>query len=88
MIPDECHVVGAPWINRAIPPFQGRRWGLSATPNRVDQFNSLLRYTMGEVVYTYLEPELIPKVYFKRMNTKLDLSDPDVGRVFATGQSI
>ena len=78
VIPDECHVVGAPWINRAIPPFQGRRWGLSATPNRVDQFNSLLRYTMGEVVYTYLEPELIPKVYFKRMNTKLDLSDPDV----------
>jgi superfamily II DNA or RNA helicase len=73
---DEVHIVGAPWINKSVPPFHGRRWGLSATPTRGDQYDSLLRYTMGEVIYTYLEPELIPKVYFKRLNTRLDETDP------------
>lgn len=78
VMPDETHIVGAPWVNRAIPPFHGRRWGLSATPHRNDQYDSLLRYTMGEVVYTYLEPEQIPKVYFKRMRTIVDMKDPVV----------
>jgi superfamily II DNA or RNA helicase len=72
---DEAHLVAAPHFNRAVPPFHGRRWGLSATPNRDDGFDSLLRSTVGEVVYSYLIPDLRPNVYFRRLPTKLDLTD-------------
>ena len=78
VICDEAHVMGAPYFNSAIPPFHGRRWGLSATPEREDEFDSLLRHTMGDVVYTYLAPDLKPKVYFVQLNTTLKLSDPYV----------
>lgn len=75
---DEAHIAGAPWINRSVPPFHGRRWALSATPKRNDQFDSLLRYTVGEIVYSFLEPELIPKVYFKHLKTTINMKDPAV----------
>ncbi len=75
---DEAHVMGAPCFNTAAPPFQGRRWGLSATPKRDDSFDPLLKYTMGRVVYTYLTPELIPDIWFRQLPTKLDMTDEDV----------
>jgi superfamily II DNA or RNA helicase len=78
IISDEAHVMAAPHFNQAIPPFHGKRWGLSATPTREDGFDSLLRSTMGEIVYTYLTPDLHPKVYFRQLPTRLDLSDPFV----------
>lgn len=73
-----CHCIGAPYYNTAISPFHGRRWGLSATPTRSDNFDSLLKYTTGEIVYSYLLPELIPKVYFRRVNTRVNSMDPAV----------
>lgn len=78
IIPDEAHVMGAPYFNTALPPFPGRRWALSATPNREDEFDSLLKYTVGNVVYQYLIPALKPTFFFKRMPTRLDYSDPEV----------
>jgi superfamily II DNA or RNA helicase len=73
--------MGAPYFSTAIPPFHGRRWGLSATPNRADDFDSLLKYTVGHVVYKYLTPELRPKVYFKRLPTpKLDLTSKKIAK--------
>jgi superfamily II DNA or RNA helicase len=78
LICDEAHVMGAPYFNTAIPPFRGRRWGLSATPVREDGYDPLLRYTLGPVVYTYLTPDLIPKVYFRQLPTRLDLDNPKV----------
>lgn len=78
VICDEAHVMGAPHFNAAIPPFHGRRWGLSATPEREDEFDSLLRYTMGHVVYTYLTPDLVPTVYFRQLDTRLRRNDPEV----------
>ncbi len=75
---DEAHVMGAPYFNQAAPPFQGRRWGLSATPRREDEFDPLLRYTMGEVAYSYLMPNLRPYVIFKQLRTKLDWGDDEV----------
>jgi superfamily II DNA or RNA helicase len=70
IIPDEAHLMGAPYFNTAIPPFHGRRWGLSATPTRDDGFDTLLKYTIGGVVYSYLTPDLKPTVFFKRLPTK------------------
>jgi superfamily II DNA or RNA helicase len=78
IIPDEAHLMGAPYFNTAIPPFHGRRWGLSATPSRDDGFDSLLRYTIGPTVYSYLTPDLKPTVFFKRLPTKLNLTNKAV----------
>jgi superfamily II DNA or RNA helicase len=75
---DEAHTMGAPFFNTAIPPFHGRRWGLSATPVREDGFDSLLRYTMGDVVYEYLTPDLKPTVFFRSLPTILNLTDKEV----------
>lgn len=84
---DEAHLMGAPYFNTAAPPFHGRRWGLTATPTREDGFDSLLRYTIGGVVYSYLIPDLKPTVFFKRLPTrpnfqKLEVRDltHDVGK--------
>lgn len=75
---DEAHTMGAPYFNTAIPPFTGRRWGLTATPDRDDAFSSLLQYSLGEVVYTYLMPDRMPEVTFVQLPTKLDLTKRDV----------
>lgn len=76
IIPDEAHVMGAPYFNNAIPPFAGRRWGLSATPEREDEFDSLLSTTLGDVVFTYLTPDLIPTFLFRHLPTTLNYNDP------------
>lgn len=78
VVPDEAHLMGAPYFNQALPPFPGRRWGLSATPVREDGFDSLLRYTCGNVIYTYLMPDLKPTVYFKRLPTNPNFAKKDV----------
>lgn len=78
IIPDEAHLMAAPFFNLALPPFHGRRWALSATPSREDAFDSLLQYTVGNVVYQYLMPDLTPTVYFRKLPTILDLTDPNV----------
>lgn len=78
VIPDEAHLMAAPFFNMALPPFHGRRWGLSATPTREDGFDSLLSYTLGNVVYQYLTPDLKPVVYFRKLKTTLNMSNADV----------
>lgn len=75
VICDEAHVMAAPYFNLAVPPFHGRRWGLTATPDREDGFTSLLHYTFGHVVFQYLMPDLMPIVYFRKLNTVLDTTD-------------
>jgi superfamily II DNA or RNA helicase len=75
---DEAHVMGAPYFSTVAPAFHGRRWGLTATPDREDQFDPLLRHIMGQVVYTYLTPDLKPLVYFRQLPTVLDLSSKTV----------
>ncbi len=77
-IVDEAHILGAPYINTAVPPFHGRRWGLTATPRREDGFDSLLTNTLGRVVYSFLTPDLIPLVLFRRMPTAINFADPAV----------
>jgi superfamily II DNA or RNA helicase len=75
---DEAHNTAGPaFFGLAVTPFHGRRWGLTATPRRGDSFDSLLQYTLGGVIYSYLEPELTPLIYFRRLPTKLNLKDKD-----------
>lgn len=75
-IADEAHTTGAPaFYHLSTTPFHGRRWGLSATPKRSDGYDSLLRYTIGSVIYRYLIPELVPAIYFRRLPTRLNMQD-------------
>lgn len=76
VIADEVHVMGAPYFSAAIPPFHGRRWGLSATPTRDDGFDSLLSHNFGNVVYSYLMPELQASVVFRRLPTRVNVHSP------------
>jgi superfamily II DNA or RNA helicase len=79
VLADEAHNTAGPaFYHLSMTPFHGRRWGLSATPRRNDSFDSLLRYTLGPVVYKYLMPELTPKIYFRRLPTKINYRDADV----------
>lgn len=78
IIADEAHIMGAPYFNAALPPFHGRRWGLTATPTREDQFDSLLKYTVGDVLYSYLIPDLMPEVYFVKLKTIIDFGKKSV----------
>lgn len=78
IIPDEAHLMAAPFFNMAVPPFHGARWALTATPNREDGFDSLLSYTFGNVIYQYLMPDLKPIVYFRKLPTVLNMTDPAV----------
>lgn len=76
VVADEAHTTAGPaFFGQAVTPFHGRRWGLSATPRRNDGFDSLLRYTLGRVIYSYLEPELTPLIYFRYLPTKINLQD-------------
>jgi len=91
---DEAHTMGAPYFNTSAPPFHGRRWGLSATPAREDGFDTLLRHTLGPVIYSYLQPDLKPTVFFRQLPTRLDLSNPvvkkathDMGGAFHFGMT-
>lgn len=77
VVADEAHNTAGPaFYHLALTPFHGRRWGLSATPYRTDAFRTLLQYTLGEVVYRYLMPELIPLVYFRQLSTQIDEKNP------------
>ena len=70
---DECHVMSAPIFNTVVNAVHGRRWGISATPAREDIYDSLLRFSVGKIVYTYLMPETRPHFYFYQLPTpKLD----------------
>ena len=47
---DECHTVGAPTFSKALNLFDAAiRFGLSATPDRKDSLNRLLKWSIGEV---------------------------------------
>lgn len=78
IIPDEAHLMGAPYFNSALPPFPGDRWALTATPTREDAFDGLLKYTVGNVVYSYLEPDIRSTFVFKRLSTRPDFANKDV----------
>lgn len=66
---DESHTMGAPTFNTVVNAIQGRRWGLSATPHREDAFDSLLKFSLGKIVFTYLMPETRPHFYFLQLPT-------------------
>lgn len=73
---DECDMLGAPEFGKAAPLFFGRRWGLSATPEREDGLEGLYYLHIGKPIMVDLRQEMKPMFYFYRVRAKIDPEDP------------
>jgi superfamily II DNA or RNA helicase len=75
---DEAHHVAAPTFSRSVDLFYGRRYGLTATPNRPDGMNVLYELHIGPVVYKNLTQNLKPEIYFVWTGMQVDTKDAQV----------
>lgn len=69
---DEVHHLAAPVFLETAPLILGKRFGLSATPNRADGLESLYQWHIGPVAYEDTSRELTPKVYFQKTPIRVD----------------
>ena len=49
---DECHHIGAPFFRNIVKYHEGARWGLSATPDRADEFKADVYTLIGPIIHT------------------------------------
>ena len=73
---DECDMLGAPEFGKAAPLFFGRRWGLSATPEREDGLESLYYLHIGKPILIDLRQQMKPMFYFYRVKSRINTEDP------------
>lgn len=72
---DESHHLGAEVFSRAANVVAGRRYGLTATPERVDGTTRLYFAHLGKILLKDLRTDLQPTVVFYRTGVRLDLTD-------------
>lgn len=70
---DECHHLSAPMFSRTAPLFWGARYGLSATPERSDSLERVYYLHLGDAFYTDMSQELVPRIYFQKLRTEVDM---------------
>lgn len=75
---DEVHHLAAKLFSQTAPLLLGRRYGLTATPKRLDGLEYIYNYHLGPVFYKDTEQDLIPRTYFQLTPTKIDLTSQDV----------
>lgn len=75
---DEAHHVNAPTFSRSADLFYGRRYGLTATPERDDGLHVIHQFHFGNTFYRDLKQELRPRIYFAWTGFELDLNDHKV----------
>ena len=75
---DEVHHLSAATFIKTAPLFYGQRYGLTATPSREDGLEHAYYAHIGEIFYSDLVGELEASVYFKSLNTEVDLRHPEV----------
>lgn len=78
---EEAHHVAAPTWARAADLFLGRRYGLSATPDRPDGMHVLHQFHVGPVVFKDLRQPLKPSIFFKWTGLRLDTSDARIAQM-------
>jgi hypothetical protein len=74
---EEAHHLGADTYIRAAGLFPGRRYGLTATPERADGATRLYTSFLGPILYKDLKTELEPRVVFLETGVSLNLSDTE-----------
>jgi superfamily II DNA or RNA helicase len=75
---DEVHHLSAPEFVKSAPLIRGLRYGLTATANRLDGMEFIYRYHIGNIFYTDLRQDLIPRVYFQLTPIVIDRDSPEV----------
>jgi len=78
VIYDEVHHLAAPVFSRTAPLFYGKRYGLTATPDREDGRESVFKNHLGRIFYVDRSQDLIPRVYFMKMPTLVDTANQAV----------
>ena len=61
---DEGHHMSAPVFVNSADLFFGRRYSLTATPNRTDGLEMIYQFHLGRVIHSNLSQDLIPVTYF------------------------
>jgi len=77
---DEGHHVSAPVFSRGVHVFYGKRYSLTATPERDDGWHIIADMHIGPVLHKDLRPMMKPNIYFFWTGLELDLTDPRVQR--------
>jgi len=72
---DEVHLMGAPVFSLTAAPFYGDRLGLTATVQREDGLDPIYRFNIGEIFYSDLKQDLIPKIFFQKTSISLPFKD-------------
>jgi superfamily II DNA or RNA helicase len=75
---DEVHHLSAPVFVTTAPIITGLRYGLTATEKRTDGFDFIYKYHIGDVFYTDLQQDLVPRIYFQLTPTFVDISRREV----------
>jgi superfamily II DNA or RNA helicase len=68
---DEGHHLGARVFSTTADVCYGRRICLTATPDRVDGLECILKYHMGDIIYSDLTWEQTPKIEFNRIYAEI-----------------
>ena len=73
---DEGHHLSAPVFSKTAPLFYGRRYCLTATPERDDGYHIIADMHVGRVLYKDLTQPLKARFIFYWTGFELDLTDP------------
>lgn len=73
---DEGHHLSAPVFSKTAPLFYGRRYCLTATPERDDGYHIIADMHVGKVLHKDLTQPLKARFIFYWTNLELDLADP------------
>ena len=77
---DEGHHASAPVFSRGVSIIYGRRYSLTATPERDDGQHIIADFHIGPVLHKDLRPTMKPHIYFYWTGMELDLTNPEVTR--------
>jgi len=77
---DEGHHASAPVFSRGVSIIYGRRYSLTATPERDDGQHIIADFHIGPVLHKDLRPTMKPSIYFYWTGMELELTNPEVAR--------
>lgn len=77
---DEGHHVSAPVFSRCVDLIYGKRYSLTATPERDDGWHIISDYHVGKVLYRDLRQPMKPLIIFKATHFELNIADPLVAK--------
>lgn len=78
VIYDEVHHLSAPVFATTADLVSGYRYGLTATQKRLDGSEFVYKYHIGDIFYSDLKQDLIPRIYFQYTPISVDLERKEV----------